>query len=126
MHITSDRTAALSAERVYDVHCVAFGSRPAALVSWWLGGGIGGIGGIGGGGGGGGGDMGVPGEQQLLDHSTEHEDGGNVTRSTLRFQPKAADIGKLLRCRAENPVMPASQMEDTWALDINCELQHVP
>ena len=31
------------------------------------------------------------------------------------------DMGKMLRCRAENPVMPASQMEDTWALDINCK-----
>ena len=48
-------------------------------------------------------------------------DGGNVTSSTLRFQPKVSDMGKVLRCRAENPVMPASQIEDTWNLDINCE-----
>ena len=48
-------------------------------------------------------------------------DGGNVTSSTLRFQPKVSDMGKILRCRAENPVMPASQIEDTWNLDINCE-----
>lgn len=49
-------------------------------------------------------------------------DGGNITSSTLRFRPKVEDMGKLLRCRAENPVMPASQIEDTWTLDINCEL----
>ena len=48
-------------------------------------------------------------------------DGGNVTSSTLRFQPKVSDMGKVLRCRAENPVMPASQIEDAWSLDINCK-----
>jgi hypothetical protein len=46
VQLTSERVT-LSAERVYDVHCVAFGSRPAALVTWWLG------------------------NTQLLDHSTQ-------------------------------------------------------
>ena len=45
VHIKTAR-AALSAERVYDIHCITFGSRPSALVSWWLG------------------------NTQLLDHST--------------------------------------------------------
>ena len=44
-----------------------------------------------------------------------------MTSSTLRFRPKIENMGKMLRCRAENPVMPASQMEDTWSLDINCK-----
>ncbi len=48
-----------------------------------------------------------------------------MTESTLRFQPKMSDSGKLLRCRAENPVMPASQIEDTWSLDINCKFTSV-
>ena len=48
-------------------------------------------------------------------------EGGNITSSTLRFQPKVEDMGKVLRCRAENPVMPASQIEDTWTLDVNCK-----
>jgi len=48
VHITSDLAgSALSADRVYDVHCVTFGSRPPALVTWWLG------------------------SNQLLDHSSE-------------------------------------------------------
>ena len=51
----------------------------------------------------------------------QRSDEGNVTSSTLRFRPKVEDMGKMLRCRAENPVMPASQMEDTWSLDINCK-----
>lgn len=34
--ITSEQTA-LSADRVYDIHCLTFGSRPKALVTWWLG-----------------------------------------------------------------------------------------
>ena len=46
VHITTPRSA-LSAERVYDLHCLTYGSRPAALVSWWLG------------------------NTQLLDHSTQ-------------------------------------------------------
>ena len=36
VHITSERNA-LSADRVYDLHCSTFGSRPSALVTWWLG-----------------------------------------------------------------------------------------
>jgi hypothetical protein len=46
VHITTTQTA-LSAERVYDIHCLTFGSRPSAMVSWWMG------------------------NTQLLDHSTE-------------------------------------------------------
>ena len=34
--ITSEQRP-LSADRVYDIHCVTFGSRPSALVTWWLG-----------------------------------------------------------------------------------------
>lgn len=94
VRITSPQTQ-LSADRVYDIHCITFGSRPSALVTWWLG------------------------NTQLLDHSTKPANAGNVTESTLRFQPKVIDIGKLLRCRAENPVMPESQMEDIWRLEIN-------
>ena len=45
VHIKTARSA-LSAERVYDIHCITFGSRPSALVTWWLG------------------------NTQLLDHST--------------------------------------------------------
>ena len=36
VHIKTARDA-LSAERVYDVHCTTYGSRPSALVTWWLG-----------------------------------------------------------------------------------------
>ena len=53
--------------------------------------------------------------------SFQPSEGGNITSSTLRFQPKVEDMGKVLRCRAENPVMPASQIEDTWTLDVNCK-----
>ena len=53
-------------------------------------------------------------------------EGGNLTSSTLRFQPKVEDMGKILRCRAENPVMPASQIEDTWTLDVNCKFACIP
>ena len=46
VHIDSVKDA-LSAERVYDIHCITFGSRPSALVTWWIG------------------------KSQLLDHSSQ-------------------------------------------------------
>ncbi|XP_071745954.1 nephrin isoform X2 [Lepeophtheirus salmonis] len=94
VHISSQRIA-LSAGSVYDIHCKTFGSRPSSHVTWWLG------------------------NVRLLDESSKTSKDGNVTESTLRFQPKIKHQGKLLRCRSENPVMPASQIEDTWHLDIN-------
>ena len=36
VHIDSVKEP-LSAERVYDIHCISFGSRPSALVTWWSG-----------------------------------------------------------------------------------------
>ena len=36
VHIDSAKDP-LSAERVYDIHCITFGSRPSALVTWWIG-----------------------------------------------------------------------------------------
>ena len=36
VHIKTEKKT-LSADTVYDIHCTTFGSRPAALVTWWLG-----------------------------------------------------------------------------------------
>ena len=36
VHIKSDRES-LSAEHVYDIHCITYGSRPPSLITWWLG-----------------------------------------------------------------------------------------
>ena len=46
---------------------------------------------------------------------------GNVTVSTLMFIPSVLDAGNLLVCRAGNPGIPDSMMEDAWKLEIHCK-----
>ena len=45
----------------------------------------------------------------------------NSTNSIMKFTPNIEDTGKFLKCRAENLEMPASQIEDSWNLDVNCK-----
>jgi len=47
---------------------------------------------------------------------------GNVTNSTVTFVPSLEDAGKTLTCRAENPSIPGSQIEDGFKMDIHCKL----
>ena len=48
-----------------------------------------------------------------------------MTESVLHFVPKVDDMGKNLKCRAENPKLIASQIEDSWTLDINCKYRFI-
>lgn len=43
----------------------------------------------------------------------------NQTLSVLNFVPSINDDGKYLTCRAENPVIPDSAIEDKWFLDVH-------
>ena len=54
--------------------------------------------------------------QVRLDHNS------NSTNSILNFVPRVEDGGKFLKCRAENVEMAASQIEDSWNLEINCKM----
>ena len=54
--------------------------------------------------------------QVRLDHNS------NSTNSILNFVPRVEDGGKFLKCRAENVEMAASQVEDSWNLEINCKM----
>ncbi len=48
---------------------------------------------------------------------------GNVTLSIINYVPSVRDAGKYMSCRAENPEVPDSSMEDGWKLKIHCEFK---
>ncbi|XP_049962106.1 synaptogenesis protein syg-2-like [Schistocerca serialis cubense] len=69
----------LTAGRRYEIACRTVGSRPPAVVSWWL-------------------------DNTRLPASTDKVSAdGNETISTLSLTPEYTDDGRLLTCRAENP-----------------------
>ena len=42
-------------------------------------------------------------------------------RSTIYFTPSTEDHGKVLTCRAENPLIVDSGIEDSWTITVYCE-----
>ncbi|XP_015927704.1 neural cell adhesion molecule 2 [Parasteatoda tepidariorum] len=89
--ITS-KVSALSAGRVVEMSCETIGSRPSAKVTWWLNGTL------------------------LSDHiETVHD---NVTSSVLRIHPKLQYHKSPLVCRAENPKLYHSHVENIRLLNI--------
>ncbi|KYN16096.1 Neural cell adhesion molecule 2 [Trachymyrmex cornetzi] len=82
----------LSALRTYEIECVSSGSRPEAVITWWKG------------------------THQVKHMARNFADNPNVTRSVLSYVPTIEDEGKFLTCRAENPVVPNSALEDKWHL----------
>ncbi|XP_077558197.1 nephrin-like [Haemaphysalis longicornis] len=82
------------AELPAEFHCRALGSRPAALLSWWLG------------------------DERLEPFFHEESDSGNDSFSVLLFTPTAADHGKRVRCLATNDRMPGASLEAVWTLDV--------
>lgn len=87
----------MSAGKKSEVSCQSGGSRPPAVVTWWLG-------------------------SKRLQHVTEevasHE---NMTISTVHFMPQAEDNGKVLSCRSDHSILPDSALEDSWLIDVYCE-----
>ncbi|XP_060860305.1 uncharacterized protein LOC132937501 [Metopolophium dirhodum] len=91
----------LSCGRTYEVQCQAVGSKPPANVTWWK-------------------------DNERLTNATQTvSPDGNVTSSTLTFQPTKSDNGKSLVCRAENQnvqqleEMVGGKVEDSWTIDVH-------
>ncbi|XP_066594122.1 nephrin-like isoform X2 [Prorops nasuta] len=92
--ILSSEHAPLSEGRKYDVNCMTVGSRPPAKLSWYM-------------------------EGKKLENYTEKvSEDGNTTTSTLTFTPTLLDHAKTITCRANNPKVRGSILEDTWQLNV--------
>ncbi|XP_037072920.1 nephrin-like isoform X2 [Pollicipes pollicipes] len=83
----------LSVGVTYLLTCQSAGSRPAAVITWWLGG-----------------------RQLKLTNQTSSHD-GNVTTSKVTLTPKVKDSGQIIRCQASNPHL-SDTIEDLWRLKI--------
>lgn len=51
----------------------------------------------------------------------QHSEDGNQSVSILSFTPAIDDDGKYLTCRAENPWIADSALEDKWMLNVQCK-----
>lgn len=86
----------VSAGRVYEFRCQAVGARPPPEITWWRG------------------------STQLRENVTNRTSpDGNVTLSIINYVPSVRDAGKYMSCKAENPEIPDSAIEDGWKLDIH-------
>ncbi|XP_015518297.1 hemicentin-1 isoform X3 [Neodiprion lecontei] len=83
----------LSADKKYDVECRSTGSRPMAVITWWI-------------------------ANRQIKKAKNYSTENNQSLSILSFVPMIDDDGKYLTCRAENPVIPDSVKEDKWRLDV--------
>ncbi|KAL6960061.1 hypothetical protein U1Q18_050292 [Sarracenia purpurea var. burkii] len=44
----------------------------------------------------------------------------NQVISIIKYTPQIEDYGKYLICKADNPAIPDSGIEDRWNLDVQC------
>ncbi|XP_067006836.2 nephrin [Anabrus simplex] len=94
VHILS-KDRMISADRRYEVECKASGSRPLAVITWWKG------------------------SRQIKRIAKNFSEDGNQSLSILTFVPVIDDDGKYLTCRAENPDIADSALEDKWKLNVH-------
>ncbi|XP_035208602.1 synaptogenesis protein syg-1-like isoform X2 [Stegodyphus dumicola] len=92
VHITTLQRP-LSAGRWTVMKCQSSGSRPPAIITWWIG------------------------SRQLLNVSETIYD--TTTISKLMYVPTADDHNRVLSCRATNPVMDGNILEDHRVLNIH-------
>ncbi|KFM57434.1 Nephrin, partial [Stegodyphus mimosarum] len=75
-----------SAGRKIQLSCESSGARPRAQLTWWI-------------------------DNKRIQAGKETFS-DNLTSSSLTFLPKAEDNGKILSCRAQNPALSNSAIED--------------
>ncbi|XP_065211845.1 protein turtle homolog B-like [Planococcus citri] len=85
----------LSAEKSFNIECRCYGSKPPAHITWWLG------------------------SRQITQVAKSSLTEGNMTDvSIISFRPLVEDDGRYLTCRAENPSIGNSAIEDKWRLNV--------
>ncbi|XP_018570338.1 nephrin, partial [Anoplophora glabripennis] len=85
----------VSADKRYEVECRTSGSRPDAVITWWKG------------------------SRPVKRLAKNFSEQNNQSLSILTFVPVIDDDGKYLTCRAENPSIPDSALEDKWRLNVH-------
>lgn len=85
----------VSADKRYEVECRTSGSRPDAVITWWRG------------------------SRPIKRLAKISSAPNNQSVSTLTFVPVIDDDGKYLTCRAENPSIQDSALEDKWRLNVH-------
>ncbi|CAN7982360.1 unnamed protein product, partial [Ixodes hexagonus] len=91
--ISSAREPLVSGHRV-ELTCQSRGALPAARITWWKG------------------------TEQLIRTVEKVDASGNVTSNTLIFVPGADDHERLLTCKADNPQLAGSTIEDAMFLSV--------
>ncbi|XP_022246115.1 titin-like isoform X2 [Limulus polyphemus] len=84
----------LSSGKMVQLECRTNGSRPPAEITWWKG------------------------STQLRSTKNRTNKDETLTSSFLTIRPSREDAGKYLSCKAENPNMPNSAIEDGWVLEV--------
>ena len=91
------KTAQLLAGVQQTFTCRAYGSRPPAILTWWLG-------------------------HQRIDSSgnvyAPASSDGTSSTSTLTLLPKESDTNSTLTCRAENPEIRQGVLKEAWTLNV--------
>ena len=92
----SEKNAPLLAGTQQTFTCKAFGSRPPAMLTWWLG------------------HKRLDGGKVYSPASTD----GTTSTSTLTITPKEEDTNKTITCKAENPEIRQGVLKETWTLNV--------
>lgn len=89
--------SSITAGKRIEFKCQSIGSRPRPRISWFKS------------------------TTKLTDVLESHSSDSNVTISTVTFTPEISDNGKHLSCRADNPSIAGSGLEEAVRLHINCK-----